>query len=114
MYFQAAPGLQLTESLGVDRLRAYSLKQQSFLCDELAKNGITPRLLEHRGAFLLVETPDGHHAIESLKAQGINADARPCPKTGNWQVRFCPDLLNTKAELREAATRIGKALNTNM
>tara|TARA_R110002073_G_scaffold1715_3_gene12340 strand:- start:99152 stop:100423 length:1272 start_codon:yes stop_codon:yes gene_type:complete len=112
VYFQATPGLQLTESIGVDRLRTYSLQQQAFLSKELIKAGVYPRLLEHRGAFLLVETQDGHQAIESLKAHGVNADARPCLKTGNWQVRFCPDLLNTQAELSEAAIRIGKALNT--
>lgn len=112
VYFQAAPGLELTQTIGVDRLRAYSLEQQAFLADELMKAGIKPRLLTDRGAFLLVEVTDGHQATEKLKALGVNTDARPCPKTGNWQVRFCPDILNTKVELCEAAKRIAKALGS--
>lgn len=106
VYFQATPGLELTKGIGVDRLRAYSLEQQEFLIQSLASLGLCPRVLEHRGAFVLLETDDGSATIRALKAEGVNTDARPCPKTGRWQVRLCPDLLNTRAELSEACRRI--------
>jgi kynureninase len=109
-YYQALPGLMLSNAIGIDRLRAYSLEQQRLLADQLEDNGVEPLLLKHRGAYILVEHPNGREAISSLKAHGINADARPKPGSDQWVVRFCPDLLNTEAELSEAARRIAKVL----
>jgi kynureninase len=109
-YFQALPGLMLSNAIGIDRLRAYSLEQQRVLAEALNRHGVTPRLLERRGAYILIETPDGHDAITRLKQVGVNADARPLPRSGGWVVRLCPDLLNTNAELEEAAGRIASVL----
>ena len=112
VYFQAGPGLELVSAIGVNRLRDYTLLQQQHLCDELVKHGLEPRVLQYRGSFILLPTAHGHDAIEKLKAIGVNADARPCPKTGQWLVRLCPDLLNTNQELSIAAERIANALKT--
>lgn len=109
-YFQALPGLMLSNAIGIDRLRAYSLAQQQTLSECLERFGVTPRLLEHRGAYILIETTIGHEAIERLKAVGVNADARPLPRGGGWVVRLCPDLLNTSEELTEAARRIASVM----
>jgi len=109
-YYQALPGLMLTNTIGVDRLRAYSRTQQKLLADQLEANGVTPLLLKNRGAYILIEHHDGRVAVNRLKASGINADARPLPGTDRWVVRLCPDLLNTNAELEESARRIAKAL----
>ncbi|MCA9277197.1 MAG: aminotransferase class V-fold PLP-dependent enzyme [Phycisphaerales bacterium] len=109
-YYQALPGLMLTNTIGVDRLRAYSRTQQKLLADQLEANGVTPLLLKNRGAYILIEHHDGREAVNRLKASGINADARPLPGTDRWVVRLCPDLLNTNAELEESARRIAKAL----
>ncbi|MBV1929269.1 MAG: aminotransferase class V-fold PLP-dependent enzyme [Gammaproteobacteria bacterium] len=106
VYFQSAPGLALTLAIGVDRLREYSLRQQEFMINLLESNSVTPRVLDRRGAFFLIEAQDGSAIVRALNAAGLNVDARPCPKTGRWQVRFCPDLLNTEAELRKAVERI--------
>lgn len=100
----------LTNSIGVDRLRAYSRTQQQQLADKLQSNGVTPLLLKNRGAYVLIEHQDGREAVNRLKANGINADARPLPGTDRWVVRLCPDMLNTNAELEESARRIAKAL----
>jgi kynureninase len=110
VYAQANPGLHLVAEIGVERLRTYSLDQQDFLCDQLRKNNIEPRVLDLHGAFVLIPSADGQSAIKALKASGVNADARPCPRTGEWMIRLCPDLLNTRAELTQAAHRIGQAL----
>ncbi len=117
VYFQAGPGLELVSAIEVDRLRDYTLLQQQHLCNALIEHGIEPRVLQHRGSFVLIPTndknSDGHNAIDKLKAIGINADARPCPKTGQLLVRLCPDLLNTNRELSIAAERIAKALSSD-
>jgi kynureninase len=102
----------LSNAIGIDRLRAYSLEQQQFLADQLIANGISPRLIEHRGAYLLVEHDDGHHAMKELKDAGVNIDARPLPCSGHWVLRFCPNILNTRNELVEAAKRVGRALGS--
>ncbi|MCR9076266.1 MAG: aminotransferase class V-fold PLP-dependent enzyme [bacterium] len=112
-YYQALPGLMLTSSIGVNRLRAYSLDQQRLLAGALEENGVSPRLLEHRGAYLLVEHDDGRRAMADLKQAGINVDARPLPRSGRWVVRFCPDILNTRDELIEAARRVGGVLGSD-
>lgn len=109
-YFQALPGLMLCNAIGIDRLRAYSLVQQHILADALVQHRLTPRLLEHRGAYILLETSDGHAAIDQLKSVGVNADARPLPRSGSWVVRLCPDLLNTTQELHESARRIASVM----
>lgn len=109
-YFQALPGLELTLALGVGRLRDYSLSQQALLIEHLKANGVTPSQPEQHGAYVLVEVDDGHDVARQLKALGVNADARPCPRTHAWVVRLCPDLLNTERELIEAARRIGHVI----
>jgi len=113
VYAQANPGLELIAGIGVDRLRAYSLDQQLHLSNELAKHGITLATPEHHGAFVIIPAVNGKQAISLIKAQGVNADGRPCPANGKWSIRLCPDLLNTKAELSEAARRIGQAMGKN-
>lgn len=111
-YYQALPGLMLANAIGTERLRAYSLKQQLILSEALRSQGVTPRLIDQRGAYLLVEHEDGHRAMADLKSVGINIDARPLPRSGRWVIRFCPDILNTRDELIEAAQRTGRVLGS--
>lgn len=111
-YYQALPGIMLSNAIGIHRLRAYSLDQQQHLADQLVANGITPRLIHHRGAYLLVEHDDGHQAMAGLKDAGVNIDARPLPRSGRWVIRFCPDFLNTRDELTRAAQRVGRVLGS--
>ncbi|MFC4159398.1 aminotransferase class V-fold PLP-dependent enzyme [Chitinimonas lacunae] len=104
-FFQARAGLELVQALGVARLRDYSLRQKSLLSAELSRLGI-----EHfgagadYGAFLTVRHPEPMQLAERLKAVGVNADARAAG------LRLCPDLLNSEAQLRQAAERLAGVL----
>lgn len=109
-YYQALPGLMLSNAIGIDRLRAYSLDQQQTLIEALTTHGVHPRVLQHRGAYLLIETEDGRAATRQLKAAGVNCDARPLSRSDRWAIRLCPDLLNTNDELETAAQRIAPVL----
>ncbi|MEX0876277.1 MAG: hypothetical protein WD114_02355, partial [Phycisphaerales bacterium] len=109
-YFQALPGLMLTLAIGVDRLRDYSLKQQAVLTQALEEHGIATHTPANHGAYVLIGADDGHAATAKLKEHGVNCDARPCPGSGRWVVRLCPDLLNSDDELRRAAERIAKVI----
>lgn len=123
--YQALAGLELTVSLGVERLREYSLRQQAVLEDELAAHGVPVLDLEPHGAFLLIPTNDFAGLCERVLEQGVNVDARPALASSGGApgsqgptraavgrpgyVRVCPDILNTREELAEAAARIARA-----
>lgn len=113
-YYQARAGLELTLALGVERLRAYSLEQLAFLRAALHDAGVPTALInarpEQHGAYLLIPVADGKQAVGALKRAGINTDARPSPAGGQWFVRLCPDILNTRDELATAASVVGRTL----
>ena len=103
--YQARSGLCLTLALGLDRLRAHNLCQQSRLNNYLTEAGVPTRTLDPRGAYLLIPTNDAQALCAALKHAGVNTDAR-----GPY-VRLCPDILTTDDELRDAAMRIAKVMN---
>lgn len=109
-YYQARAGLELTLALGIERLRAYNLRQQTMLTDALRAHGIGPLDDKPRGAFVPIATADGPAAVAALRARGVDADARPCPSGSRWVVRFCPDVLTTSDELARAAEIIASVL----
>lgn len=104
--YQARAGLQLLTAIGVDRLRAYNVEQQAFLAGALARAGVRPRLIEPRGAFLLIASEDADGACRRLREGGVNSDARL------GHVRLCPDLLTTRDEMERAAAVVGERLGS--
>lgn len=102
--YQANAGLSLLLEIGVERLRELSLRRQAFLAARLDEAGVRTRLIEPRGAFILIPSEDAHGASASLKKAGVNTDARGA------HVRLCPDLLNTEEELARAAEILGRTL----
>ena len=103
--YQTLAGLDFTLSIGVARLRAYSLLQQRRLKDLLAKEGIAAEgASEDRGAFLTVRHPRAGDLASALDAGGVHVDAR-----GEY-LRLCPDILNPDTELVSAAAQLGQAL----
>lgn len=102
-FYQARAGLEFTLALGVERLRAYSLAHQSLLTNELQQRGVACFAPDQpRGAFVAVAHPHPASVIERLAAEGVIADAR------NGLLRFCPDILTSSEELRDAAGRIAR------
>jgi len=102
-FYQARAGLTLTLSLGVERLRRYSLKQQLFLEESLRRYGI-PCLgrAEERGAFIAIPHRHAQVVAETLEKAGVICDAR------EGLLRFCPDMLNTREELTIAADKLAE------
>lgn len=109
--YQAKAGLELTLGLGVDRLSAYNGGQQAALIRALRGHGVEPRLIEPRGAFVLVPHPEAAALSAELKRAGVNTDARPCPSGATAHVRFCPDILTTTEEIERAAAIAGRVLS---
>ncbi len=101
--YQASAGLEFINALGVDRLRAYSLRQQAKLRELLNERKIgvfgTPASC---GAFVAIPHDNAAEVVKALGAHGIRADAR------DGFLRLCPDILNTEQELASAAARLAK------
>src|SRR5205823_3618174 len=95
---QARAGQVFTLTVGVERLRAYSLLQQRRLVALLRERGVAAEGgSSERGAFVIIRDP---HAVELavvLQERGVHGDAR-----GGY-LRLCPDVLITDAELVAAA-----------
>ena len=105
--FQALAGLDLVNGLGLDRLRSYSLQQQRELVRLFREVGI-PALggTPDRGAFVVVRHEQAPMLASRLKDAGVVTDARG----SSW--RFCPDLLNTRAELATAVQRVARLMDS--
>ena len=114
-FVQALAGLELTVELGVERVRAHNLELQASLIGALRAHGVEPRVIEPRGAFMLVPTGDLRGAIAALKDRGVNVDGRPDPAhprgdSGRGNVRFCPDILTRVDEIERVAAIAGEVL----
>ena len=105
--YQARAGQIFTLAIGVERLRAYSLKQQRRLVELLREHGVTATGgSEDRGAFTVLEFAregEAKRCSEDLARRGVMADAR-----GPY-LRLCPDLLTQEAELVAAARAVADA-----
>ncbi len=105
--YQARAGLELTLTLGVTRLRDYSLAQQRQLEESLAAAGF-PVLgaPERRGGFLAIAYDRRADVAAELGRRGIKADAR------DGLLRLCPDILNTEQEVKAAVARLAEVVRT--
>ena len=105
-WYQARSGQEFTLAMGVERLRAYSLKQLDALRGYLADAGISTVKGgdEDHGAFLAIRLAKALEFPARLESEGIVCDAR-----GQW-LRLCPDCLTRDEELRRAAAALGRLL----
>lgn len=102
-HYQSLAGLEFTLAIGVERLRAYSLKQQRLLVDLLAGHGIrSSGAREDRGAFVVVCDSRATDLARELGRRGVQGDAR-----GDC-LRLCPDILTTRQELETASAVLGE------
>jgi kynureninase len=105
-FYQARAGLLFALYIGVDRLRRYSLQQQTNLEELLQKYGI-PFLgqMGERGAFIAIPHYQAQLIADRLGENGVICDAR------EGLLRFCPDLLNTREELVIAVEKLAGIWN---
>lgn len=104
-FYQARAGLEFTLTMGVERLRQYSLQQQATLRALLAESDIKALgVSTKRGAFLAVPATKAVAVRERLLAHDVSVDAR------EGLLRLCPDILNTQQELTTAVERLTEIL----
>lgn len=99
-------GLEFTLAMGVERLRAYGLKQLDALRGYMTDAGVNTVKGgdEDHGAFLAIRLAKAMDFATGLQREGIICDAR-----GQW-LRLCPDCLTRDEELRCAAAALGRLL----
>jgi kynureninase len=93
----ATAGYEIVEEVGVERIRANSLRQTELfigLVDEAGFEVVSPREQARRGGSVVVRTPDFQAVHAELEARGILCDFRP-----DAGLRFGPHFFTTDEEI---------------
>jgi len=102
--YAATPGYDLIEEVGVDRIRANSLRQTQLLIDLADAAGFevrSPRDASRRGGTVTVHVPDFPAVHRELAAREILCDFRP-----DAGIRLGPHFFTSDDELRHAIEQI--------
>lgn len=108
--FAGTPGYDLIEEIGVERIRANSLRQTDLLIGLADAAGFevrSPRDAARRGGTVTVHVPDFEAVHRELGERQIVCDFRP-----GAGIRLGPHYFNTDVELEYAVAQIGKILET--
>ncbi len=108
--YAATAGYDLIEEIGVDRIRANSLRQTQLLIDLFEAEGFeigSPRDPERRGGTVTVRTPEFEAVHTELAQRQILCDFRP--EAG---IRFGPHYFTTDEELRYAAAQLSEIVQS--
>jgi kynureninase len=108
--YAATPGYDLIEAVGVERIRANSLRQTQLLIDLADAAGFevrSPRDPARRGGTVTVHVPEFPAVYRELMERSIICDFRP-----DAGIRLGPHFFNSDDELRHAIAQIGEILET--
>jgi kynureninase len=109
-HYAATAGYDLIEELGVERIRANSLRQTQLLIDLADAAGFairSPRSAERRGGAVIVHVPEFAAVHRELTERQILCDFRP-----DAGIRLGPHYYNTDDELRFVIDQICEILET--
>jgi len=104
--YACTPGYDLIEEIGVERIRASSLRQTQLLIDGADARGFevrSPRERERRGGTVTVHVPDFEAVHKELSERQILCDVRP--EAG---IRLGPHYFNTDGELEHVLEQIAE------
>jgi kynureninase len=108
--YAATAGYDVVEEVGVEAIRAHSLRQTDLLAGLLERAGfdvVSPRASERRGGTLVVRTPEFGAVHTELGERGIICDTRP-----DVGLRLGPHFFTTDEELVFAAGQIAEIVET--
>jgi kynureninase len=109
-HYAATAGYDLIEEIGVERIRASSLRQTQLLIDLADEAGFTvasPREPERRAGTVTVHVPDFPAVHRELTERQILCDFRP-----DAGIRLGPHYYTSDDELRHAIDEIGDILES--
>jgi kynureninase len=108
--YAATAGYSLVEEVGVERIRANSLRQTELLIRLADSAGFvvrSPRDPARRGGAVIVQVPDFEAVHGELGERGILCDFRP-----GAGIRLGPHFFNSDEELEHAISTIGEILES--
>jgi kynureninase len=108
--YAATAGYDLVEEVGIETIRAHSLRQTDLLGAVLEQAGfdvVSPRDPARRGGTLVVRTPEVRAVHTELGERGIICDTRP-----DVGLRLGPHFFTTDEELVYAAEQIADIVET--
>jgi len=108
--YAASAGYDVIEEVGVDRIRANSIRQTRLLIELLDEAGFevgSPRDPARRGGTVLVKTPEFQAVHKELAERQIFCDFRP-----DAGIRLGPHFYNTDEELRFTVREMAEIVAT--
>jgi kynureninase len=108
--YAASAGYEIVKEIGVDRIRANSMRQTALLVDLVDEAGFdltSPREPAIRGGSVVFRVPDFQAVHAELAAREIICDYRP-----DAGLRFGPHFFTTDDEIRFAVEQVGEILAT--
>jgi kynureninase len=108
--YAASAGYEIIEEIGVDRIRANSVRQTALLVDLIDEAGfelMSPREPERRGGSVAFRVPDFKAVHAELARREIICDSRP-----DVGLRFGPHFFTTDDEIRHAVGQVVEMLDT--
>ncbi len=108
--YAAQSGYEIVNAIGVDRIRANSMRQTARLIERCRANGLAvkaPAKPEERGGTIAVDVPHGKAVTKELNRREILCDYRP-----GAGIRLSAHFYNTDAELDFVVDEVRKILDT--
>jgi kynureninase len=108
--YAAEPGYEIVSEIGLQKIRAKSLRQTDLLFDLCKREGFriqTPQSAERRGGTVVVDVPNGDAIVKELSARKILVDYRP-----GAGIRISPHFYTTDEEIRVTFDAIVEILKT--
>ncbi len=108
--YAAESGYDLINEIGVERIRANSMRQTSRLVELADENGWrvnSPREAAQRGGSVILDVPNADTVVQELTAREVLVDYRP-----GAGVRIGPHFFNTDDEVERVVAEIKEILAT--
>jgi kynureninase len=110
--YAASAGYEIVAEIGVDRIRANSMRQTALLVDLVDAAGFeltSPREPERRGGSVVFRVPDFQAVHAELARRDIICDTRP-----DAGIRFGPHFFTTDEEIRFAVDQVAEILDSGV
>jgi kynureninase len=105
-YYAALPGLEIVAAVGVDRIRAKSMRMTAHVLERADSHGfpsVSPRDPERLAGTVAVDPPDALHVSRALKARDFVVDFRP-----GVGIRISPHFYNTFDEINQLMAEMAR------
>jgi kynureninase len=109
--YAARTGYEIVKRIGVEAIRAKSLRQTQRLIELADEAGLcvrSPRNPRVRGGTVVVDVPKGEQVVAELKRHEVLVDYRP-----NAGIRIAPHFYNTDEELERAIGEIREIVSSS-